>query len=83
VIVFSLSGPLAREVVVAIVDGRGRMLDAAPAEPSVVLNMTTETFARLGCGRIDPVATVADGDVTFVGDATLGQRVVDAMNYLF
>ena len=41
VVVFSLSGPLAREVVVAIVDGRGRMLDAAPAEPSVVLNMTT------------------------------------------
>ncbi len=83
VVVFSLSGPLAREVVVAIVDGRGRMLDAAPAEPSVVLHMSTETFARLGCGRIDPAATVAAGDVTFDGDAALGQRVVDAMNYLF
>ena len=45
--------------------------------------MSTETFARLGCGRIDPVATVAAGDVTFDGDAALGQRVVDAMNYLF
>ena len=82
-VVFSLSGPLAREVVVAIVDGRGRMLDAAPAEPSVVLHMSTETFARLACGRIDPAATVAAGDVTFEGDAALGRRVVDAMNYMF
>jgi uncharacterized protein (TIGR03083 family) len=83
VVVFSLSGPLARDVVVGIVNGRGRILDAAPAEPSVVLHMSTETFARLGCGRIDPAEAAAAGNVTFDGDAALGQRVVDAMNYLF
>ena len=57
VVVFSLSGPLAREVVVGIVDGRGRSLDAAPGDPTVRLHMTTETFARLGCGRLDPAAS--------------------------
>jgi uncharacterized protein (TIGR03083 family) len=83
VVVFSLTGPLARDVVVGIVDGRGRLLDAAPDDPSVRLRMTTETFARLGCGRLDPAATVAAGDVTFDGDAALGASVVDQMNYLF
>jgi uncharacterized protein (TIGR03083 family) len=83
VVVFSLSGPLARQVVVGIVDGRGRILDRAPDDPSVRLHMSTETFARLGCGRLDPAAIVATGDVTFDGDAALGQRVVDQMNYLF
>lgn len=87
VVVFSLSGPLARDVVVGIVDGRGRLLDGSPADPpnnpTVRLRMSTETHARLGCGRIDPTATVAAGDVTFEGDAALGQRIVDQMNYLF
>ena len=83
VVVFSLSGPLARDVVVAIVDGRGRVLEAAPDDASVRLRMTTETYARLACGRLDPAATIASGDVTFEGDAELGRRVVDQMNYLF
>ena len=83
VVVFSLSGPLARDVAVGIVDGRGRLLDAAPTDPTVTLRMSTETYARLGCGRLDPAVTAANGDVSFEGDAALGQRVVDQMNYLF
>jgi len=83
VVVFSLSGPLARELVVGIVDGRGRVLESAPASPTVRLAMTTETFARLACGRIDPDVTLANGDVTIEGDETLGARVVAEMNYLF
>src|SRR3954453_21799707 len=83
VVVFSLSGPLARDVVVGVVDGRGRVLETVPDDPDVRLHMSSETFARLGCGRLDPSATVAAGDVTFDGDAPLGQRVVDQMNYLF
>ena len=83
VVVFSLTGPLARQVVVGIVDGRGRVLDSAPAEPTVRLEMTTETFARLACGRLDPDATIARGDVSFVGDEAIGARVVGEMNYLF
>jgi uncharacterized protein (TIGR03083 family) len=83
VVVFSLSGPLARDVAVGIVEGRGSLLDAAPEEPTVRLRMTTETYARLGCGRLDPATIVAAGDVRFDGDAALGQRVVDQMNYLF
>jgi predicted lipid carrier protein YhbT len=45
--------------------------------------MTTETFARLATGRVDPDAARNAGDVTIQGDVELGARVVDNMNYLF
>jgi uncharacterized protein (TIGR03083 family) len=82
-VVFALSGPLAREVVVEMVDGRAGMVPNAPASPTVRLAMTTETFARLATGRVDPDAARNAGDVTIQGDVELGARVVDNMNYLF
>ena len=74
---FSLSGPLARDLVIAVDGGRASLVDPAPAAPTVTIATDTETFARLAAGRIH------EGDVTFVGDADLGQRVVAHMNYLF
>jgi uncharacterized protein (TIGR03083 family) len=82
-VVFALSGPLAQEVVVEMVDGRARTVADAPASPTVSLAMTTESFARLATGRIDPIATRNAGDVAIQGDTGLGERVVDNMNYLF
>ena len=66
-------------------DGRATLVDSgyAAADPTVVLTMGTETFARLAAGRIDAAATVAAGDVTFTGDAALGRRIVENLNYLF
>lgn len=83
VVVFSLRGPLARDLVVAVDGGRASLVDTPTGEPTVTIAMGTETFARLAAGRIDVDATVAAGDVTFTGDAALGRRVVDNMNYLF
>jgi hypothetical protein len=40
-------------------------------------------LARLGCGRIDPQATLDDGRVRLEGDAALGRRVVEELNFLF
>lgn len=84
-VVFSLQGPLARDLVIAVRDGRARIVDDgdAGADPTVVLTMGTETFARLAAGRIDPTAAVAAGDVSFTGDDALGRRIVDNLNYLF
>ena len=45
--------------------------------------MSTITFERLGCGRIDPDASLAAGDVVVNGDVELGPRIVRAMNYMF
>jgi hypothetical protein len=71
-VVFVLSDPLARVISVEMVDGRGRLVDTPPAEPTVTLAMSTITFERLGCGRIDPDASLAAGDVVVTGDVDLG-----------
>jgi uncharacterized protein (TIGR03083 family) len=82
-VVFSLTEPLPRTIAIEVVDGRARPVDPAPAEPTVRLTMGTETFERLGCGRVDPEAVLADGAVTFGGDEALGRRIVAEMNYMF
>jgi uncharacterized protein (TIGR03083 family) len=84
-VVFSLQGPLARDLVIAVHDGRAKLVDGgdADSDPTVVLTMGTETFARLAAGRVDPGAAVVAGDVTFTGDDDLGRRIVDNLNYLF
>jgi uncharacterized protein (TIGR03083 family) len=83
VVVFSLTGPLGRDVVVGVVDGRGRLLDEVPDDPTARLTMGTETFARLGCGRVGADEVLASGDVTLGGDTELAHAVARAMNYLF
>ncbi len=82
-VVFSLTEPLARTVAIEVVDGRARPMDAAPAEPTVRITMGTETFERVGCGRVDPATALAGGAVTFDGDEAVGRRVVAEMNYMF
>lgn len=82
-VVFSLRGPVARDLVIAVHDGRAKLVDEPTTEPTVVLTMGTETFARLAAGRIDPGAAVTAGDVTFTGDDVLGRRIVENLNYLF
>jgi uncharacterized protein (TIGR03083 family) len=86
VVVFSLTAPLAREVVVGVVGGRGVLLadvQGAPDARTARLVMSTETFARLGGGRLDGEGVLASGDVTIDGDGALGRAVVGAMNYMF
>jgi len=82
-VVFSLQGPLARDLVIAVHDGRAKLVDGPAVDPLVVLTLGTETFTRLAAGRIDPAAAIAAGDVTFTGDDALGRRIVENLNYLF
>jgi uncharacterized protein (TIGR03083 family) len=82
-VVFDLDGPLAAPLAVAVVNGRAQVLDAPPAAATVRLAMSDETFCRLACGRIDPAAARGDGRVVVTGDAELGRRVTEAMNFLF
>ncbi len=82
-VVFDLGAPLARTVAIGVEGGRAKLLDAAPARPTVTLSTDTETFARLACGRIDPTAALDAGAVRIEGDADLGRRVIESMNFLF
>jgi len=81
-VVIDLVAPLARTVAV-VVDGRARRLDPVPDTPSTRVRTDGETFARLACGRLDPGAALAGEQVTLEGDAALGRRVVEELNFLF
>jgi len=82
-VVFSLTEPLARELAIQVADGRAKLLDATPDAPTTRLTMSTITFERLGCGRVDLEGVMAAGDVSIAGDEALGRRVVGEMNYMF
>ncbi len=66
-----------RRHVVEVVDGRARVTDAVPTEPTVVLSMPVGTFAALVGGRSD-----APDDVTLTGDQDLGAAVVAGMGFM-
>ncbi|MEX1007382.1 MAG: maleylpyruvate isomerase family mycothiol-dependent enzyme [Acidimicrobiia bacterium] len=82
-IVFSITGPLPREVTIQMVERRAARLDAVPDHPTARLTMDSVTFERVACGRVDPALTLAAGEVQIDGDDELGRRVVGEMNYMF
>jgi uncharacterized protein (TIGR03083 family) len=82
-VVFELSGPLGRTFAIGVEGGRAKMLDAVPSAPSVRVVTDTETFARLGCGRVAAAGALRDATVRLEGDEALGRTVVEAMNFLF
>lgn len=57
-------------------DGRGHLLAAVPADPTVTLRMGRETFIRLAGGRgtVEPTAVAIDGDTD------LGVRIVENLS---
>jgi uncharacterized protein (TIGR03083 family) len=67
-------------IAVAVEGKRANILSDAPADPDVRLSMDLETFNRLCCGR-GPVDDVASG-VKIEGDADLGRRIVQNMNFM-
>jgi putative sterol carrier protein len=69
-------------VAIGVEGTRAKVLDTAPASPSVLLSMDVETFTCLGCGRWEPVQALADGKVRIAGDRALGERIVTQMNFM-
>lgn len=82
-IVFDVRGTVGRVVALGVDHGRAHELDHAPAEPTVRITTDVETFLALGCGRWAASRAVDDGIVTFMGDDTIGRRIVGEMNVLF
>jgi uncharacterized protein (TIGR03083 family) len=81
-VVFSITGPVPRDVAIQVVDGRARITGPV-ATPGVRITLGSATFERLGSGRRDGDEAIDAGAVTLSGDPDLGRRVVREMNYLF
>ena len=78
-IVFHLSGPVARDIAVAV-DGRARVVDAVPVA-DVEIWTDTVTFIQLACGRIDPQEPIDSGTIHWRGDAEAGERAARNLRF--
>ena len=82
-VVVETTAPLARTVVVTVTGGRAVVGGPVPDAPTVRITTPGETWARIACGRGDVAAELAAGSFAFGGDADLGRRVVERLNFLF
>jgi len=84
VVRFTVTGPArdARQITLAIEGGRARPA-RAEAIPTVSLSLSSIDFVRLGCGRVPAGAVSAATHVEVGGDAALGKRILEAMNFMF
>jgi uncharacterized protein (TIGR03083 family) len=69
-IAIEVTGPVTRRIM-AKVNGRAARVEELPT-PDVTLTTDLLTFMLLACGRIDPELPIADGRITWSGDAELG-----------
>jgi uncharacterized protein (TIGR03083 family) len=82
-VLFTVTGPLGRQIVVTMDEGRARPAPAPPAgAPVVELSMDQETFWRLGFGRVGATEALDSGRVVVGGDAGIGRRVVESMPFM-
>jgi uncharacterized protein (TIGR03083 family) len=79
-VVFELTGPLSRTILVAV-DGRASVVDDfAGGAPTTVIRLDGLQFTRLCGGR--PMGTDRPTDVEVEGDAEVGRRIVDHLAYV-
>jgi uncharacterized protein (TIGR03083 family) len=78
-IVFHLTGPLARDLAVAV-DGRAALVDHV-ASPDVEVTTDVRTFMQLACGRIDPQAQIDAGTISWTGNDEFGARAARGLRF--
>ena len=81
-VLFEVSGALGRSVPVEVEGGRAYVRPELGSEPTVTLTMDQEAFWRLGFGRVSAAEALASGEARLSGDAALGQRVLESMNFM-
>jgi uncharacterized protein (TIGR03083 family) len=72
-VTFALSGPLAREIHVAV-EGRAALVDELPGPATTTVAMDSRLFTRLCGGRVSPVDRM--DEVTISGHEELGIQIV-------
>lgn len=73
-ITLDLTGPVTRQVHLAVTDGRGVVLDEPDGAATAAVRLDSGLFARLRGGRSTAAAHL--DEVVFDGDTELGQRLV-------
>jgi len=79
-VLLQLTGPLSREIRVAV-DGRAALVeDFGVAEPTTVVTLDGLQFTRLAGGRGS--VSYRPADIDYSGDAVVGKRIVENLAYV-
>ena len=80
---FRLTGPVKRNLDVAAVDGRAKVVPSLDGPATATLSLSSSAFCRLACGRVsaESVLNGAFGGVEMSGDADLGRRVLSNLAF--
>lgn len=79
-VLITLTGPVSREIRVAV-DGRAALVeDFGGAEPTVALTLDGLQFSRLAGGR--PLMAGRSEGVDYAGDTAAGARIIENLNYV-
>lgn len=79
-VTFDLDGPRPRRYAV-VVDGRARLADPPPDDPTVTISMPLTSFVALGGGRWNAEEARDAGGLVITGDVELGDRVVTNLGF--
>lgn len=79
-VLISLTGPVARQIRVAV-DGRAALVeDFGGAEPTVGITLDGLQFTRLAGGR--PLMAGRTDGIDYAGDTAAGARIIENLNYV-
>jgi uncharacterized protein (TIGR03083 family) len=79
-VLLELTGPLSREIRVAV-DGRAALVeDFGGAEPTTVVTLDGLQFTRLAGGR--GLVSYRPADIDYSGDSVVGKRIVENLAYV-
>ena len=74
-----LTGPVTRRMCVKV-DGRAAVVPTLE-NPDATLRTDSLTFMLLACGRLDPEGPIADGRMTWRGDAELAAHAARNLRF--
>jgi uncharacterized protein (TIGR03083 family) len=78
-VLVELHGPIEGRIG-AVVEGRARLVDDLD-HPDAVVRIDSLTFMLLACGRVDPEAHLANGDVELRGDKELAGQLARNLRF--
>jgi len=79
-VVINITGPVERQVVVTVVDGRAQIVTDTPASPICTISMGSPTFVQVATGRL--TGEEAHPSCQIEGDDELATRILNQLNMM-
>ena len=78
--IVAITVPVQRKIVIAVKDGRATVVETSDIAPVIEIELDSNVFIELATGRA--TSEQLRDRIKIVGDVTLGERVVGALNMM-